>query len=568
MADPTDKKAQSLLARHEAGKSCRQGVFDSLWQELSWFLQPRKTQIQSKHTPYADQNFYLFNTTAVDANLALASGQLQYVTPASELWMKFEYPEQARAQNDGETPDDAAQWYQQVTEIVARELARSNFYTEIHEFYLDRGAFGTCALHVEKGKRQSLNFQNLMIGSYWIDEDEEGYVDTVYREFKMTARQAVQKFGEDNVGEAIRKAVKEPQTMDQKFTFVHAVYPRRDDERDYRKRDPKNKAVASCYISVEDKKIVEEGGYDEMPTMVSRYLTWGEEVYGYCPAIDALPTIRQVNFIEKQMDALAETAAFPRMLIPSNLADSVDLRAAGVTIFDENNPQAMPKEWMTAGRYDIGKERIETKDEAIKRFFHVDLFRMFSGLERDITAYQAMQMAAEKLVLFSPTFARLTTDTLSPLLQRVFSILYRDGYFPEAPESVFAQSRDGLGMELVLPQVVYTSKVALAIKALENRAFVEFMGIVAPAATIDPSIMDNIDLDKAARQIARNSGLPASVMRPADAVAQMREARAQAQAQQQAIASAQGIAKAAKDMGSTPASFREQIASSMGPMAQ
>ena len=53
-----------------------------------------------------------------------------------------------------------------------------------------------------------------------------------------TARQAVQRFGEDKVSEKIREALKDDKSKDKLFEFVQAIYPRED--RDTRKRDNKN----------------------------------------------------------------------------------------------------------------------------------------------------------------------------------------------------------------------------------------------------------------------------------------------------------------------------------------
>ena len=50
-----------------------------------------------------------------------------------------------------------------------------------------------------------------------------GYVDTVYRRYKLSARQAAQEFGEDRIGDKIKEALKKK--PEQQFTFIHAVEP-------------------------------------------------------------------------------------------------------------------------------------------------------------------------------------------------------------------------------------------------------------------------------------------------------------------------------------------------------
>jgi hypothetical protein len=564
MADKKDPIAEDIISRNDSLKSKR-SAWDTLWQSLADYVMPRKSQITTKKTEdvvgYTDE---LYDTTVGRANMTLAAGQLNYLTPSNDNWFSFDAPEELKKRGG----DIAEKWFGECTEIARRELARSNFYLEIHEMYLDRGGFGTAHLHCEEGKTNLLNFSNAEVGTYSVDENDEGVVDTVFREITLTARQAVQKFGLENVGKKIRKCYEDEQAkkMDEVFTFIHAIYPRAEDERVAGRRDGANKPVASVYVCVEDRYVVRNSGYDEMPSLVSRYLKWGKSCYGYCPAIDALPTVKQVNFIEKMMDALAETAAFPRVLIPENLDGEVDMRAAGITVFDPNAPAAaMPKEWATQGRYDIGKERVETKQRAIEQAFHVDLFRMFAELEKQMTAYEAMQRVAEKLVQFSPTFARMQTEVFNGLLQRIFNILFRAGRFPEPPPEVFVPTEGGIA--LAAPEVVYTSRVALAIKALENRSFIEFMQIIGPVVQLRPDVLDNFDLDVAARLLAKNLSLPPKIIRDTQDRDGDRQARAQAQQAAAGVEQAQGLAKAAKDAsGADPAKLGDFVQGLAGQM--
>ena len=539
-----DELAEQLLARHNALKSDR-GTWDVLWQQIADYVMPRKSQVTTKKTEGVDGfTDDIYDMTVIRANMTLAAGQLNYVTPATDRWFAFECPEELKAQGG----DAAARWFQQCTEIAFRELARSNFYLEIHELFLDRGGFGTSIIFAEEGKRTTLNFQNWEVGTYSVAEDSEGIVDTVFREFELTCRQAVQMFGIERVGESCQKCYEEkkPTSLDKKFTFVHAIFPRADDQRKPGKVDGPNKPIASVYINVTDKVCVRNGGYDEMPAAVSRFLKWGKSPYGYSPSIEALPTVRQVNFIEKQMDALAELAAFPRVLIPDGLEGDVDMRSGGVTVFDPNNVNAVPKEWATQGRYDIGLQRVQSKQAQIEDAFHVTLFKMFSErANKQMTAREVIERVQEKLVQFSPTFARMTTELLNPLLERVFGILFRAGKFPEPPEEVFVVTPEGVS--LPLPQVNYTSKIALAIKALENQSFLQFVEIVAPLVQVDPSVMDAINSDKALKGLARNLSLPVDWMRTDEEIAAIRQQRAEAQQAQAAAEQAKLVAGAAKD---------------------
>lgn len=543
-------KAKELISRYDRLKADR-GTWDTLWQDIANYVQPRKSQITTKKTEGVDGfTDDLFNLTAIRSNQILAGGQMDYLF--SGKWFSYDPPAELEAD------DDAKHWFQACTEVTMRELARSNWNLEIHEMLLDRGCFGTAALLLEEGIKNRLAFHKFDVGTFVIEEDHEGQVDTLLREFKLTARQAVQKFGRDALGPIVGKAADDQRKIDQKFEFIHAIYPRQQGEYDPKKIDGVNKPIASCYVSKDDKMLVKESGYDEMSIAVSRFLKWGDQPYGYSPSIEALPTVRQVNFIEKNMDALAEIKAFPRVLVPDSMEGDLDLRAGGATTFDPNNPNAMPREWGASGEYNIGKERIEMKDKAIREAYHVDLFQMLQQIERQMTAFEVQQRLAEKVTAFSPTFYRLQTEVTNPLLLRTFAMLFRLGRFPSPPQSVMVETQPGM-VGLAMPEVTLTSKLAMAIKAAENNAFVQMIGILSPLAQMDPTILDNYDLDKATRGIGRNLAVPTNWERSIEEVGELRQGRAQAAQQQQAIEQAQSAAKIAKDASAASPEVRKAV---------
>ncbi len=557
--------AKAIISREQA-LSADRGQWDMVWQDIANYVMPRKSQINTTKTPgvdgYTDD---LFDFTAGHSNAVLAAGQLAHVTPANSRWFAFEAPEELRPV-DAETQvgsDAVSRYFQKCTEIAFRELARSNFYLEIHEMYLDRGAFGTSLILLEEGKRNALQFSCQEIGTYSIAEDDEGMVDTVYKKFELTCRQAVQKFGLENCGKSIREAYAsaDPKRMDQKYWFIHAIQPREDTDRMHGKIDAENKPIASIYVAVQDEHVCRNSGFDEMPGFASRFLKWGGTCYGYSPSIEALPVTKQINFIEQQMDAVAEQQATPRVLIPAGMEGDVDLRAGGITLFDPNQADAIPREWGTQGRYDVGLQRVAAKQQAIKEAYHVDMFNMLAERDKQMTAREVIELVQEKLVQFSPTFARMTTELLNPLLQRVFGILYRAGKFPEPPAELLVESPDGVA--LAAPQVVYTSRIALAIKALENQAFLQFIEIIAPMVQIDPSVMDIIDMDVALPAVAKNQNLPVDWIRPPEKIKAMRTARAEAAQAAAQLEAAQGMAKAAKDVSAASPAIQRRVAASM-----
>jgi hypothetical protein len=273
-------------------------------------------------------------------------------------------------------------------------------------------------LFVQKGRNHPLNFSKFDCGTYSIAEDDEGDITTLFRELELTAEQAAEKFGEENLSEKMQKTLDQIRRSGKggtvKHKFIHAIYKREEGDRERGKEDGPNKPYASVYVEQSTKHVCRNSGFEEKPFFAGRHVKSMNGPYGVSPAWMALPEARQLNFLTKQLDSLAETKAFPRLLMPATHEGEIDLRSGGVTYFDPTQPNAVPKEWLTQGEYQIGLERENRKQQAIERAFHVDMFRMFAGLDKQMTATEVAERSTEKLVQFSPSFTRKTTELLTP----------------------------------------------------------------------------------------------------------------------------------------------------------
>jgi hypothetical protein len=466
---------------------------------------------------------------------------MSFLSPVDEKWFQFQPPYQLRED------DDAIAWCRTASDIAFEELAISNFYTEIHEMYLQRSGFGTAAMFntTHGGK---LFFRNYDIGTYCIGEDVNGFVDKFFRSWKVSAAQFVDLFPDAVAPTQIQTKLNTPKENDEDFEIIHIIMPRKD--RDESLDDVLNMPFSSHYIFKETQEIVLESGFASFPVMVTRYLRWDSRMvgaYGWCPTWAAMPDIRQVNLLQQYMDVLAETAAFPRLLIPSDLDGEVDLRAGGQTQFNPYSQSALPQEWATQGRYDVGKDRIEMRKKAIDEAFHVDLFKMFANLDRgaNMTVREVMERSSEKLAQFSPTFTRLISEGFNPLLQRVFEMLTKMGKFPDPPASIVSfDSEDDQTGSVPGPSVQYTSRLALAIKSLQNTAGIQTLDALTPIVQIDPTILDTFDMDSFVRGFSRNSGVPETWLNSFADVQAIRRQRQEAMARQQEVEQALALAQA------------------------
>lgn len=551
-------KTKKILDRWAAAKTER-GPWDSFYQLAADYVCPRPDILRDSFGPEHERQQRLFDSTAIQANQTLARGQVSYVCPANEIWFSLEAPQALKGSNA------VVAWYRDCSERMLLALAKSNFYSTIHEAFLDRGAFGTCAVSVMEGRSNLLVFQHAPISTFWISEDDEGAVDRFYRTYKWTARQCADRFGEDAITPKMREALADAKRSGERFEILHAVYKRSPKEYSPSKVDALNKPVASCWVATGEKILISEGGFDEWPVPCGRFLRWGDQPYGQCPTWQAWPDISQLNFLEASMDTLAELAAFPRVLVPENLKGEVDFQALGITLYDPNLPNAaMPREWLTQGRYDIGKDRANVRREAINKAFHVDLFSMFAGIDHQMTAREVAERASEKLIQFSPTFARLTSELLTPLLARVFAIMLRAGAFAEPPQEALIQ--DAFGVAIPDPEMTYQGRIALALKAMQNGAFMQLLEVLLGAANIDPNVLDVVNFPRAITGVARNTAVPEAWLATPEEVEAKTQAREQAAAAAAQAQQAQQVAGAAADLAKAPPENLERMAEMAGAM--
>jgi regulator of protease activity HflC (stomatin/prohibitin superfamily) len=129
------------------------------------------------------------------------------------------------------------------------------------------------------------------------------------------------------------------------------------------------------------------------------------------------------------------------------------------------------------------------------------------------------------MLRLGPVIERLQHEFFMPLIERCFNIMLRKGRFAElSPE--LEQMAGEYQVSLVSP--LATAQRGVALQGINS-----FMAFLGNAAQFDPTILDNIDPDAAAREYADITGVQIGILRPEDEVAKIRKQRAEAQARQQ-----------------------------------
>lgn len=506
-------------------------TWEDHWQEILDYVMPRKADVTFVRSRGEKRTEVLYDSTAITANNLLAASLQGTLTSASLPWFHLKLRDTELNQNR-----DVQLWLEDAAKRMYEIFNESNFNTEVHELYLDLVSIGTGAIFVEEGSKgfdkEGIHFNCLHIAEYFIQENINGKVDTLYRKYKLTARQAIQEFGEENVGEKILESVKEK--PDKEFNFIHAVEPTEDYERAVGKSSTKL-PVHSCHVCTEDKMVVRTGGYNEFPYLVPRWSKATGEIFGRSPSYNALPDIKTLNkAVEIGLKAWAKAIDPPLLVQDDGVIGRVRMTPAGITVVRHDGaikPLQIGSNWQIT---DMKENQLRT---SIRQAYYSDQLQLQDGPQMTATEVQVRYELMQRLL--GPTLGRFQSEFLNPLIERTFGIMLRAGALLPEPEVIQGQKID----------VEYVGPLARSQRMEESVAIDRLYELAMNVVQVDPSIMDNINHDEAIRLRGDLLGVPKIILRARDEVEELREQRQQAQQAQQQAEQQQQAAQAALTQG-------------------
>lgn len=532
---PEEITAEQIIERMEQFEADRSN-WDKQWQDCADHGLPGNNQILRKEAPGTERPD-TFQNVAENSIIQLAAGLYSYMFPTDSKAFVLKIDDEKLAELD-----NVKQWVHKVTDTIHLHLVQSNFRDAFFSFLKQLGCFGTACLYSEKGKKQPLNFINFHIAGIYIAVDSEGNIDTVYRNFEYTARQAVKEFGEDKLGETIKASYKDAKRKDKKFRFIHASFPR--DEVDEDSDDPLNMPWASIYVSRDEKKIVSMSGNPEMPYQVDRFDKDAQENFGRSPMMKELPNVKQLGAMKKTRVKGWEKMCDPPIVLPDDGSIWPLATQPGGVLY--KRPGGDDPTWFEfKGNLQGLHEAIQETIAEIRSGFFLDLFDALID-RQNMTATEVMARVEQKMRMLTPIIGRLQSELFNPLIHRVIGILGRADKLPPIPVEI--KDKDY--------RIEYLGRLALALKTLETEGFVKTMNELKAYNEANPEAspywVDNFDMDTASRDISRNNGVPPTWLKDIKTRDNERKARAE-KAQAESFADrVPDLAKAAKNLSQKP----------------
>ncbi len=338
----------------------------------------------------------LFDATAADAVDNLAASIYSLMTPPESLWISL-VPE-----SDASPDADVA------TAALRANLNDSNFYTTIHQCYLDLVILGTACLFMAEtpiGASSAFSFTAVPMRDIAI------LPNAVFHTATMPARDVMEKYPTwtppADIADQIKRDPATPLRLVQSLVGTEFT------------------AWLDVGGNIQN-NIVARGTFETNPYIIFRWSVLSGEQYGRGPVLRALPDIKTAN---KVVELVLKNAT---------IAVSGIWQADDDGVINLNNinltpgaiiPKAVGSSGLTplssGADFDVSQIILKDLRERIRHALLADRLGLLS--EKEMTATEIMARNSDMMRILGATYGRLLHEFIRPLTDRGLQILSRRG---------------------------------------------------------------------------------------------------------------------------------------------
>ncbi|MBX8824748.1 portal protein [Ochrobactrum sp. SFR4] len=510
----------------------------------------------------AQRSKEIFDATAAWSLDRLNAGMESLIAPRAQKWHAFSL-------DDPFSPDPTdleEEWLDRLRDyhFTARYDAKSNFALANQKAIRGACGLGTGILYLEENiGRRGIDtvkvpffYRSIPVVETYLGIDAYDDVDKCIRVFELTARAAEGYFSQE--GDSLPEKVKSALTNkpDQPFTFIHCVMPREEagEHKDKRRHQP----YASFWLEVESRHLIRSSGFFTFPYQVMWWDQTDGSPYGQSPVMAALSEIKMLQVMGKTVAQVSQQMIKPPMATMRGIYNQrLNLNAGAVNagMLDEQG-RLLAQPIIQAQNPTFAERLIEAKRLSVRESMYINLFQTMVD-NPQMTATEALLRANEKGELLGPAGAKIETG-IAGAIDREVDIVQRKGAFEQGSPLEPPSSVGGKNVG-----VKFTGPLARMRRMAEMQGIERVLQMATVVGEYDRSTLMKIDGDETLELTREINGAPRKMFKRDELVAEQRQAMAQQQESQAALAMMQGAATAAKD--ATPAMQAMAQANGMMP---
>lgn len=524
--------------------------------DIADYILPHASSILCTSPGQADERWrHIFDTAATRYLTISVAGHMTYATPMGLGWLSHALRNDPDLQEDPEVKAF-------LKELARRQMVigqQSNTQSDFKILTRDCLAFGGGASIVDEDDKYTIWHHNVPVGTFALDQNHRGQIDTLYREFRLTLREAHRWFKPDQRTGSFGL----PQDLQMRFDegaknwndpvdIVQGIEPREGGVSRMLGPDgrpipvPRNQmAWRSVYWvkgSKRDDGILRESGYRVFPVLAPRYDIQGNGLYGYGPGPMALAHVRSLQHLEHRRAEVVDWQTKGMFTAPTEAQGSNQWRPGGTVL--TSNPQGIKNVADNQARLDHLLAMKEDFRQQIKETLHADTFTLLSSIDaKDVTAEAIREKRQEKFDILGPQTARLIDELPRPWVDIVYSVQEAKGLLPPIPQ-VLIERRAKIDPE-------FESVLAKAAKSQRLSSLTGFMGVVGAAAqSLDKRALHKVKVFGVVNEAAKTFDVPPEMVRSDDEAQAIADAEAQAQKVADAALIGETASKILKNAGS------------------
>jgi hypothetical protein len=501
----------------------------SLWQEIGEFCYPNASFF-TRYTPTQGQKRrrVIYDSTAEQALDIFASSLSGLIANPATKWIGFTLTdtELHKDKEVSEFLDDAQNF---VLSVLSNP--RNRFYDNFNTFLKTIGAFGVCPFMIEEDKDTVAKFRSETPKGLNYTEDFSGNVKDIYLERELSAAALIEKAEKDDWD--IPARIREMKPHD-KVKILRCIKNNPDYDSD--KQAAKFGEFVSEYYDKETKTLMKRGFFNTMPIAIGRWNSLDGDKWPDSCARMALADVKTVNVADMSMLTSVEKSLKPTLFISSEAKFGKLNTSPGAVNVGRGNPNDTVREISTKGAVNEVMHYVEMKRQSIRNAFFVDVFQMNTNL--NMTATEAHIRNQERLRGLGPKIAKIQSDVIAPIAQRILYIGIRQGKLTP-PRALIGKD---------LPQVTYQSPLSQAQRLQDANNILQYLGDLSQIAQFKPDVLDRIDIDMIAKELAEIRGVPARTIVEDDDVKKVRDLRQQQMQAQQQMALLQQAGETAQSL--------------------
>lgn len=536
--------------------------WNNQWQLVSEYVGQRRADFTHFGTPGDFLNSEIWSDTAPLAKDTAASAMAGLLWPDNRSF---------KLEPFGEFKEDEEikEWLSDCTEEMqaAMDDPEAGLSLAIDEFMGDLLEYGTPAIHCEEGKTTDFRFDAWNVSQFSLDEGDDGYVDTFFKNWSYTVRQCVMKFGLENVSPETRKAYNDKRYLE-KIKILHVIEPRAIDAK--KGKGSKNMPFKSVYIEVDKKHLLRESGFHELPTFATRYSKKIGEKYGRSPSMRALPSIMELNALWEMVTIGAEKNYDPPLAVYDDGTfggGTIDTSAGAINVINVTGKLSGSRSPIepiyTVGKFDDIAVLIERLEATIKDHYMIDRLLDLNN-EKEMTAREALiRQAIRQSTLRSPA-NRVYAELFNRMIPRCFNIQLRKGrygYADGSPEAIAWEAMnpgkevkripqkivDAQGKNQRVYQIRYMTPAAREQEAQIAQGIMNTFQFAGEIAAFDKTVLDELNTGRSIKRFGEISSFPQDCWNTDDEKKELQQMAVESQQEQKELGTAAQVASIAKD---------------------